>query len=412
MRNERNSCARTPVVCLGIAWLIVTLSGSVSASTNRIGVTHATLEWSESTGRVDGYLVYSQRNGGDLLFEAYTPDNRYTVEAGYGDEVVVRVRAVGRTTSDGAYVASALSDPSAPIRFFAAYAWNTNSVALMASHRESDLQLYLFRPNSRYRLPGRSASWIPVAAGHFTQDSLSDVVWRHVDTGVLEIASVSDPDDAATASNPSELASQELKAVGDLDGDGDLDLVMYDAARDRARIWRVSSNGSTIRRSTRLSALDGSNIVDVADLDGDGDEEIWTFDPVAERLLVYRGDGSGPIAGALVDAFDRVDRIEDYDGDGSPDVLWRTRSGGFGLTYLGAGSQPLDRVAFPITPLDADLEVVGVAPMSTPGRLEVILSNRVDRSMWILIPSLETASNRFRIVDADEAAFMPIEILD
>ena len=412
MRNGRNDCARTIVVCLGIAWLIATLPGAVSANNDRIGVAHATLEWSESSGLIEGYLVYLQRNEGKLLYEDFVYDNQYTIQARYGDEVVVRVRALGRTTADGAYETSALSEPSSPIRFFAASSLDTNAVALMTSSRESDLRLYSFRrPDSRYRLPGRGAPWVPVAAGLFNQGPLRDIVWRNADTGVLEIARSNDPYDAATASDPAALANLELKAIGDVDGDGDLELVMYDAVRDRARIWRVSSDGSTIRRSTRLWALDGSTIVDVADLEGDGDEEIWTFDPAAERLAVYRGDGSGPIAVAQVDAFDRLDRIEDFDGDGSPDVFWRTQSGAFGLTYLGAGLQTLDRVAFPSTEDDADLDVFGVAPMGASGRLEVFLSNRADGSLWILFPSRETALNRFRILDADPAAYKPFEIL-
>jgi hypothetical protein len=66
-----------------------------ASSVELVGTTRATFEWTPSADDVFGYEVYVERNGGPRLNVELVVMPRATVEAQYGDEIIVSVRAVG-----------------------------------------------------------------------------------------------------------------------------------------------------------------------------------------------------------------------------------------------------------------------------------------------------------------------------
>ncbi|MBN1887877.1 MAG: VCBS repeat-containing protein [Thermoflexales bacterium] len=110
-----------------------------------------------------------------------------------------------------------------------------------------------------------------------------------------------------------------LMAVGDMDGDGDLDVVTTD---DYHQSWVYLNDGDGSMSSRSPFGLDPSRFSDVAvgDMDGDGDLDMVTSsfgDP-----LIYVNDGSGtfPITRAISsDAFTLA--LGDLDGDGDLDLV-------------------------------------------------------------------------------------------
>jgi hypothetical protein len=400
MRNGRTLCARTLAVCLG---LVVGIAVGATASTlDRFGVREATLSWEEPDGVIDGYIVFTSRDGGPFRVDGHALDNRYTIAGEFYEEVVVKVRALGRVTAGGPLVVSADSDPSPPIRFLPAVALSSSSAAIMHSDTSDDLRLYAFRDGSTYPHPGRAAPWQPVAAGFFTGRPLLEVLWRHEQSGAIEVAPIATPDVTVAASDASELFDQELRGVGDLDGDGDHDLLMHDRARDRLRKWSATSNGS-IRSATVVDGLDGAEVVGVDDFGADGTDDIWMQSATNGRLEVFRANGSSsPIASAPLADLGRIDRVADFDGDGSPDLLWRTPSSGFAISYLRANGTTDHNDAFEDTVLDPFLDVVAVLPLL--GGNGVALVNRRDGSLWVLFTF---SGARIKILDSDGQGFAP-----
>jgi VCBS repeat protein/uncharacterized protein DUF1573 len=113
--------------------------------------------------------------------------------------------------------------------------------------------------------------------------------------------------------------------AGDIDGEGDLDLVATSFGEDRVDWFRNSSEGSSW--SGRLAvggAIDGANPPFVADIDGDGDMDVLTPAFNGGRVYFHRNDG-GAGTFSLSDSvvFDTGTNVSvaDINGDGALDIV-------------------------------------------------------------------------------------------
>jgi hypothetical protein len=113
--------------------------------------------------------------------------------------------------------------------------------------------------------------------------------------------------------------------AGDIDGEGDLDLVATSFGEDRIDWFRNSSEGSSW--SGRLAvggAIDGANPPFVADIDGDGDMDVLTPAFNGGRVYFHRNDGgAGTFSlgdSVLFDTGTNVS-VADINGDGALDIV-------------------------------------------------------------------------------------------
>ena len=109
-------------------------------------------------------------------------------------------------------------------------------------------------------------------------------------------------------------------ALGDLDGDGDLDAFVVKI--DASKVWLNDGSGSFT--DTGQSPGSGYNNICLGDLDGDGDLDAFTSRSVGGGNAVYLNDGSGSfsykhITWYSTDVNDLA--LGDVDGDGDLDVL-------------------------------------------------------------------------------------------
>ena len=126
-------------------------------------------------------------------------------------------------------------------------------------------------------------------------------------------------------------------AWGDVDGDGDLDLAVGNAAGEPNRIYE-NSGGLLALEWSSAELLDSADLA-AADVDGDGDLDLAVASAGGQPVRLYDNDG-----GALVLTWTSADSGEDQglawgdvDGDGDPDLAVATGPGHPVRLYTNSG---------------------------------------------------------------------------
>jgi len=175
-------------------------------------------------------------------------------------------------------------------------------------------------------------------------------------------------------------------AVGDLDGDGDLDIILAsDEVMSVAYLNDGAGNFPAGNERNIGAAPDSTISVAVGDMDNDGDLDIVTGN-VFKQNFVYLNDGAGNFVnrrsfGTGADATWSV-AVGDMDGDGDLDII----AGNFGqnVVYLndGAGNFPSASGRKFGTGTD-DTESVAVGDMDGDGDVDLVTGNSGQNAVYL-----------------------------
>jgi hypothetical protein len=179
--------------------------------------------------------------------------------------------------------------------------------------------------------------------------------------------------------------------TGDVDGDGDLDLLTAISSQDRIRIDLNAGNG-TFGAGPTISTGSNPSTITLGDVDGDGDLDmvVTVGSNATGAVSIFTNDGSGGFPSAstvLVGETLRDVALGDIDGDGDLDIATANFSnqpaisflinGGSGTFTVGPGTlamgSGIDDVALGDVDSDGDLDLLAVS--ASPGQFYVRLNN-------------------------------------
>jgi hypothetical protein len=184
-----------------------------------------------------------------------------------------------------------------------------------------------FETDERFRVGARPRV---VVAGYFNEDSKLDLAVLNQDSGDISIL-IGNGD--ATFRPQTVLAftgTPRAMVAGDLDGDGHLDLAVTDLPGGMVSVYLGRGNG-TFRAQSRYSTggSGGSpRSIAIGDINGDGNPDLVVGNAASDSLAILIGDGEGGFAApvtagsALVGNFPLSVQVGDLDGDGADDVVF------------------------------------------------------------------------------------------
>lgn len=442
-----STCGRALLWCaLPAVWLGAI--ASANAAIEIAGEPQATFAWNSPSGAVAGYYVYVSRNGASAEFHSTVTDaNRQTVHASIGDTIQISTVAFDEQGNTGPR-----SDPSEDVHFVGVAAPTpiptatpfptpvpTPSPTPSSTDPATDETSAVEDP-----LPGGSSDSDPIALPSsgtaaeydFNGDGYSDILFRNMDTGELEVWQMYGSQIVDVIPLPIVDPRWLVVGTGDFDFDGITDILWFDADRGTGRIslmgdfagdhdfdvqlpagWIIEGAGDfngdgrsevviwnqSIRvefwglkqelvRLGRITIRQRRKIVGFGDIDGDGDDDIIVQDRRKRRIEASLMSADFSAKRVLIDrqrtARWAVIDSADYDGDGQCDLLWRD------LSWENQGSAGVWRLTSSLdlsgNPLELDLgfvhSVLGSADYDGDGSADLLVFNPStgELALWLM----------------------------
>lgn len=196
---------------------------------------------------------------------------------------------------------------------------------------------------------------LPGFAGQYADTKLA--FWRMQNGRVVEWTPMGEPG-----------VDYVIRALGDVDGDGQTDMIGQRKSNFDLAVWRMS--GNRVLKWTYLGNPGRAVIKGAADFDGDGKDDligqyvdnnhvaVWYMDGPDVRAWKDLGDPGAVIHGA-----------GDFNGDGKPDMLGRYANGDLALWFLDdARVIGWRRLGSP----GANVKILGVADFDFDGKADVL----------------------------------------
>ena len=207
---------------------------------------------------------------------------------------------------------------------------------------------------------GEPSGWVLVGAADFDGNGVPDLVWEYMPTGQVTVNYYGGPGGATYLGwnwlNETGVPGWTVVAVADMNNDGVPDLIWQNNATNQVTVNYYGGPGGATYQGWNWLNVGGEpagwRVVAAADFDGNGTPDlVWQYAPTRQVSVNYYG-GAG---GATYQGWNWLNEAgvpgwtvvgaSDFNGDGVPDLVWQNDAtaqvtvnyygGTGGATYIG-----------------------------------------------------------------------------
>jgi hypothetical protein len=186
--------------------------------------------------------------------------------------------------------------------------------------------------------PGEPSGWVLVGAADFDGNGVPDLVWEYMPTGQVTVQYYGGPGGATNIGwnwlNEAGVPGWTVVAVADMNNDGVPDLIWQNNATNEVTVNYYGGTGGAVYQGWNWLNSGGEpagwRVVAAADFDGNGTPDlVWQYGPTRQVSVNYYGGAGGAtylgwawlneagVAGWTVVG------ANDFNGDGVPDLVWQ-----------------------------------------------------------------------------------------
>jgi len=235
-------------------------------------------------------------------------------------------------------------------------------------------------------LSDAQAEPLSVALDDLNGDTLPDVVAASRDDNTVSWYpnSGAEPFFGAPVTISATALGARAVALADMEPDGDVDVISVSGSSDEIR-WHINEGGEAPTFSTSVLVNDAfdARTVAIGDLDGDGDADILNASGGDDAIVWYRNDGAGsaPFASFVIDAAASNAQdvaIADLDKDGDLDIAAASRDDNTVAWYQNNG-QPSPMFTKRIITQDALFaSAVAIGDLNDDGAIDIVSAAFLD----------------------------------
>jgi hypothetical protein len=240
----------------------------------------------------------------------------------------------------------------------------------------------------------------------FNGDSFPDLLWQNQSTGQLAEWDMNGVTRTTTnLFNPSSVAPVwSVVGVADFNADGHMDLLWQNTATGQIAVWLMQGTTMLSAVMPTPSAVDVSwKVVGVADFNGDGKPDLLWRSSTTGQIAVWYMQGTTMTSVAIVnpslpDPTWSIVGIADFNGDGQIDLLWEnTVTGLLAVWYMQGITMSSATLLNPNAVPDTTWRVAGVGDFNGDGHPDLFWQNSLSGliGVWYMNGVNETSVQMF-----------------